>query len=163
MYELGTVAIVRYCRAKNAAPKLGFLSPHIKQDYEVIIVINCFYQSCRYMNLLLWFLPWFFLLFYICWMRYKIVENWFQLHCRTRHKVIGSTKCVIFKFAGVGESIFCNLNFSIFSTNCKWLGFPCTLSMLTYLPVLILPFPKLINHHSVSLTAIYRKRTIQHV
>ena len=42
MYELNTVAIVRYCRAKNAAPKLGFLSPHIKQDYEVIIVINCF-------------------------------------------------------------------------------------------------------------------------
>lgn len=37
MYELNTVAIVRYCRQKNAAPKLGFLSPHIKQDYEVHI------------------------------------------------------------------------------------------------------------------------------
>ena len=37
MYELNTVAIVRYCRAKNAAPKLGFLAPHIKQDYEVDI------------------------------------------------------------------------------------------------------------------------------
>lgn len=35
MYELNTVAIVRYCRAKNAPPKLGFLAPHIKQDYEV--------------------------------------------------------------------------------------------------------------------------------
>lgn len=38
MYELNTVAIVRYCRQKNAAPKLGFLSPHIKQDYEVLYV-----------------------------------------------------------------------------------------------------------------------------
>lgn len=38
MYELNTVAIVRYCRAKNALPKLGFLSPHIKQDYEVTIL-----------------------------------------------------------------------------------------------------------------------------
>ncbi|XP_015762651.1 PREDICTED: X-ray repair cross-complementing protein 5-like [Acropora digitifera] len=37
MYELNTVAIVRYCRAKNAAPKLGFLSPHIKQDYECLM------------------------------------------------------------------------------------------------------------------------------
>ncbi|KAL9961622.1 hypothetical protein ACROYT_G030604 [Oculina patagonica] len=37
MYELNTVAIVRYCRAKNAAPKLGFLSPHIKQDYECLL------------------------------------------------------------------------------------------------------------------------------
>ena len=39
MYELNTVAIVRYCYQKNAAPKLGFLSPHIKQDYEVHV--NC--------------------------------------------------------------------------------------------------------------------------
>ncbi|XP_068705465.1 X-ray repair cross-complementing protein 5-like [Montipora foliosa] len=37
MYELGTVAIVRYCRAKNAAPKLGFLAPHIKQNYECLL------------------------------------------------------------------------------------------------------------------------------
>lgn len=47
MYELNTVAIVRYCRAKNAAPKLGFLAPHIKQDYEVLMatfnnVLLCF-------------------------------------------------------------------------------------------------------------------------
>lgn len=41
MYELDTVAIVRYCRQKNAAPKLGFLSPHIKQDYEVCMKIHC--------------------------------------------------------------------------------------------------------------------------
>lgn len=37
MYELNTVAIVRYCRAKNAPPKLGFLAPHIKQDYECLL------------------------------------------------------------------------------------------------------------------------------
>lgn len=37
MYESNTVAIVRYCRAKNAPPKLGFLSPHIKQDYECLL------------------------------------------------------------------------------------------------------------------------------
>ncbi|KAJ7388679.1 X-ray repair cross-complementing protein 5 [Desmophyllum pertusum] len=37
MYELNTVAIVRYCRVKNAAPRLGFLSPHIKQDYECLL------------------------------------------------------------------------------------------------------------------------------
>jgi len=35
MYELDSVAIVRYCFRKNAAPKLGLLSPHIKQNYEV--------------------------------------------------------------------------------------------------------------------------------
>lgn len=50
MYELNTVAIVRYCRAKNAAPKLGFLLPHIKQDYEVntfdlIAVLNLYVQD----------------------------------------------------------------------------------------------------------------------
>nr|XP_058950192.1 X-ray repair cross-complementing protein 5-like [Pocillopora verrucosa] len=37
MYELNTVAIVRYCRVKNAPPKLGFLAPHIKQDYECLL------------------------------------------------------------------------------------------------------------------------------
>ena len=41
MYELNTVAIVRYCARKNAAPKLGFLSPHIKKDYEV----QCVWKS----------------------------------------------------------------------------------------------------------------------
>ena len=50
MYELNTVAIVRYCRAKNAAPKLGFLLPHIKQDYEVntfdlIAVLNLYVED----------------------------------------------------------------------------------------------------------------------
>ncbi|XP_031552940.1 X-ray repair cross-complementing protein 5-like isoform X2 [Actinia tenebrosa] len=37
MYESDTVAIVRYCFRKNAAPKLGFLSPHIKKDYECLL------------------------------------------------------------------------------------------------------------------------------
>ncbi|KAK3699754.1 hypothetical protein QZH41_015603, partial [Actinostola sp. cb2023] len=37
MYESETVAIVRYCFRKNAAPKLGFLSPHIKKEYECLL------------------------------------------------------------------------------------------------------------------------------
>ena len=48
MYELNTVAIVRYCRAKNAAPKLGFLAPHIKQDYEVhVLPVICNVKTFR--------------------------------------------------------------------------------------------------------------------
>ncbi|EDO36674.1 predicted protein [Nematostella vectensis] len=37
MHRSDTVAIVRYCFRKNAAPKLGFLSPHIKEEYECLL------------------------------------------------------------------------------------------------------------------------------
>ena len=35
LHESDKVAIVRYVWRNKAAPKIGFLSPHIKENYEV--------------------------------------------------------------------------------------------------------------------------------
>lgn len=51
LYETSMVAVVRYVYSTNSAPKLGFLSPRIKKEYESLVFIQLpFMEDLRHFS-----------------------------------------------------------------------------------------------------------------